>query len=101
MRKGLNGIALAAAGALLASAVVTELRKPPEDRTWHGRVFGVPYDFRPPTPAKLRRTFWDPDNDALFTPHAFGVGYSVNLARLARLVPGPRSGPGPATPYHG
>lgn len=82
MRKRLDRVAGAVAGALLASAIATELRKPPEERTWHGRVFGMPYDFRRPTLAKLRRTFWDPDNDALFTPHAFGVGYSVNFARL-------------------
>lgn len=83
MRRRLNRVGGAVAGALLAAAVVTELRKPSQERTWHGRVLGIPYDFRRPTLAKLRRTFWDPDNDALFTPHAFGVGYSVNFARLA------------------
>ena len=54
------------------------------ERTGHGRVFGIPYDFRRPTLAKLQRTFWDPGNPALFTPHAFGVGYSINFARLLR-----------------
>ena len=82
MRRRLDRAAGAVAGGLLAAAVVTELRKPPQERTWHGRVFGIPYDFRRPTLDKLRYTFWDPDNDALFTPHAFGVGYSVNVARL-------------------
>lgn len=82
MRRRLDRVAGAVAGALLAAAVVTELRKSPQERTGHGRVFGIPYDFRRPTLAKLRRTFWDPDNDTLFTPHAFGVGYSVNFARL-------------------
>lgn len=86
MLKRLDRIASAAAaagaGALLVSAIVTELRKPPPERTGHGRVFGMPYDFRPPTLAKLQRTFWDPENPALFTPHAFGVGYSINFARL-------------------
>ncbi|MGW2641810.1 DUF5808 domain-containing protein [Streptomyces sp. NPDC001348] len=28
----------------------------------------------------------DPDGDAFFTPHAFGVGYGVNLARVARVL---------------
>jgi hypothetical protein len=71
-----------AAGALAGSAVAKELSKPPEERTWHGSVAGIPYDFRPPTAEKLKRTVWDPDNPELFVPHAFGVGWSVNLAQL-------------------
>ncbi|MGW4075336.1 DUF5808 domain-containing protein [Streptomyces asiaticus] len=31
----------------------------------------------------MAREFWDPDSDAFFTPHAFGVGYGLNLARVA------------------
>lgn len=73
---------LLAVGALAGAAVAKELRQPQEERTWHGRILGLPYDFRPPTLAKVRTSFWDPDNDALLTPHAFGIGYSVNLARL-------------------
>jgi hypothetical protein len=76
----------AAAGALAGAAVVKELAKPADQRRWHGEVAGVPYDFRPPTMAKLRRTAWDPDNPRLLVPHAFGVGWSVNVARLAELV---------------
>ena len=75
---------LVAAGAVVAAAVAKELRKPSEARTWTGRVLGLPYDFRRPTPEKIAREFWDPDSDAFLTPHAFGVGYGVNLARVAR-----------------
>ncbi|KOU52606.1 DUF5808 domain-containing protein [Streptomyces sp. WM6378] len=67
---------------LLGAALAKELSKSAAERTWTGRIVGLPYDFRPPTPGRLRREFWDPDNDALFTPHAFGVGYGVNLARV-------------------
>jgi hypothetical protein len=88
MRKRLDWAACIAAGVLVAAAITTELRKSPEERTGHGRALGVPYDFRRPTLGKIRRAYWDPGNDALFTPHAFGVGYSVNLARL---VPRQRS----------
>jgi hypothetical protein len=84
--KGLNRVVVGAAVGVVAAAVAKELRRPAEERTWHGRVVGLPYDFRPPTLARIRAEFWDPDNDALFTPHAFGVGYGVNLARLVRLV---------------
>jgi hypothetical protein len=72
----------AAAGALAGSALAKELSKPPDQRSWHGTVAGIPYDFRAPTAEKLRRSVWDPENPELFVPHAFGVGYSVNLARL-------------------
>ncbi|MEU1788165.1 DUF5808 domain-containing protein [Streptomyces sparsogenes] len=75
---------LVAAGAVVAAAVAKELRKPSETRAWAGRVLGLPYDFRRPTPEKTAREFWDPDSDAFFTPHAFGVGYGVNLARVVR-----------------
>ncbi|SEM23571.1 DUF5808 domain-containing protein [Streptacidiphilus jiangxiensis] len=86
----LNRVVLLTVVGVVAAAVLKELRQPPEERTWHGRILGLPYDFRPPTPARVRAEFWDPDNNALFTPHAFGVGYGVNLARLARPVLPPR-----------
>lgn len=75
-------LVIVAAGALAGAAVGKELGKPPDQRTWHGEVMGIPYDFRPPTAEKIRRSLWDPDNPRLFTPHVFGVGYGVNLARL-------------------
>jgi hypothetical protein len=73
--------------ALLAAAVVTELRKPRAERTWHGELGGVvPYDLRPPTPARLKASLWSPDDPRLFLPRAAGVGWSPNLGRLARMV---------------
>lgn len=81
--------AAAAAGALLAAAVARELSKPADERTWHGSVAGIPYDFRPPTVEKVRRAFWNPDDPRLFTPHVFGMGWSVNLARLAEMLQPP------------
>ncbi|MBM9509665.1 DUF5808 domain-containing protein [Actinacidiphila acididurans] len=77
----------AAVGAV-AGAVAKEYRKPAGRRDGQGRVLGLPYDFRRPTWARVRAEFWDPGNDALFTPHAFGIGYGVNLARLLRRRPG-------------
>jgi hypothetical protein len=54
-RSSFDRAAAVAAVALVAAAVVKELRKPPAERTWHGRVAGVvPYDFRRPTVARLR-----------------------------------------------
>jgi hypothetical protein len=76
----------AAAGALVGAAVAKELNKPSDQRGWHGEVALVPYDFRPPTVEKLRRSAWDPANPQLLVPHAFGVGWSLNFARLAALA---------------
>jgi hypothetical protein len=53
----------------------------------HGELFGfVPYDFRVPTPERAKRHTWDPSSSRILTPTTFGVGWSVNLGRLARLA---------------
>lgn len=71
---------------LLAGAVINEFGKEPEKRTGHGTVGDlVPYDFRVPTLEKLQATFWDPDGPVIVST-AFGVGWTVNLGRLARLA---------------
>jgi hypothetical protein len=75
-----------AGAALVGAAVVSELRKPATERTWQGRLVGVPYDLRPPTLQKLRAAVWNPDNPALLVPHVFGVGWTVNVARLVGAV---------------
>lgn len=78
---------LALAASLVSAVVIKELRKPAGERTWVGRLGGiVPYDFRPPTLRRVRSTFWAPDNPKVLVPQAFGVGWTVNLGRLLRLV---------------
>jgi hypothetical protein len=84
MAIGLDQVLAAAGATLVGAAVLTELRKPAGERTWHGNVVGVPYDLRPPTMARMQASLWDPDNPALLVPQVFGVGWSVNLASLAR-----------------
>jgi hypothetical protein len=80
-------IAKLTGAALIAAAVAQELRKPSSERTWHGRLAGfIPYDFRPPTVERMRDAWWDPDNPRIFTDRVFGVGWAVNLGRIARLT---------------
>lgn len=68
---------------LVAAAVVSELRKPAAEREWHGRIARVvPYEFRRPTLARIRERWWNPEDERIFTEHVFGVGWSVNLARI-------------------
>ena len=72
---------------LVAAAVYQELQKPPEERTWHGRVVGfVPYDFRVPTPERLREAYWNPDEPRVFTTRVMGVGWAVNFHRLLQAL---------------
>jgi hypothetical protein len=76
-----------AAFAVLVAAVVEQLRLSPEERTWEGRVGGlVPYDLRMPTFERARSRWWNPADDRLFVPTIFGVGWTVNAARIARFL---------------
>ena len=66
-------------------AVVQELRKPAEERTWHGKVGDlVPYDFRKPTMERFRQTYWNPEGP-LVSSKAWGVGWAPNLGAVKRL----------------
>jgi hypothetical protein len=71
---------------LTAAAISQELRKPEAERTWQGLVAGfVPYYFRPPTFKRIRDSYWNPEDERLFLPRPWGVGWAVNLFQ-ARLV---------------
>jgi hypothetical protein len=75
-------VLLAAAG-----AIYRELRLPPEERTWHGRLLGfVPYDFRVPTFARIRDAYFNPSSDQIFSPEPIGVGWAINIAALLRRL---------------
>lgn len=72
---------------LVTAAVVKELRKPGDERTWNGVVAGfVPYELRPPTIARFRERVWAPDSDKLIGPRVFGVGWTLNLGRVYSLL---------------
>jgi hypothetical protein len=67
-------------------AVVKELQKPADERTWHGKVGDfVPYDFRMPTADRFRDTYWNPDGPIL-SGKVFGVGWAPNFGALKRLT---------------
>jgi len=75
--------------ALIAAAVVQQLRRPPQERDWHGTLGGVvPYDLRPPTLARLKDSVWAPESERVLLPRAAGVGWSPNLARIITLLEG-------------
>jgi hypothetical protein len=80
-RRGkLRGVIRLASAGLAAAAVAKELRRPKKERTWQGSLGKIPYDFRTPSPKRIKRSLWAPDDPRVFVPRAFGVGWSVNLA---------------------
>jgi hypothetical protein len=83
----LNLVAGVAVASLLGGAIAQQLRRPLSERTWYGTIAGVPYDFRPPTPDKLRATFWNKNTAHVLVPQAFGVGWTVNVYPLVHPQP--------------
>ncbi len=72
---------------LAVAALVQELRKPAEEREWHGRVANfVPYDFRFPTIERILSAYWNPDEPRIFTDRVLGVGWAINLGRLYAMA---------------
>jgi hypothetical protein len=73
--------------ALLGAAVVTELRKPQEERAWHGKLAGfVPYELRPPTLQRVRETYWAPADEHVLKPPVWGVGWALNVGRVVKMI---------------
>ncbi|MEO9059834.1 MAG: DUF5808 domain-containing protein [Ktedonobacteraceae bacterium] len=68
--------------ALMGLAIREQLQIPPAERTWHGTLYGIPYDFRRPTIERLRETFWNKHTPRVLVPHAFGMGWSINFYPL-------------------
>jgi hypothetical protein len=72
---------------LVGAAVLTELRKPREERKWHGKLAGfVPYELRPPTLQRVRDTYWAPEDAKVLKPPAWGVGWALNMGRVVKIV---------------
>jgi hypothetical protein len=53
---------------------------------WTGVLFGLPYDLRPPTLARVKERVWNPADSRLLTPMVFGWGYTVNAYELGRRL---------------
>jgi hypothetical protein len=71
---------------LAAAAVGQELSKDPAERTWKGKVAGVPYNFRIPEWGDVANEYWNPDSDKILTPRAIGLGWGINFAAVAHRL---------------
>ena len=72
----------AAAITITIAAIAQELEKSPEERTWHGKLGFIPYDFRFPGLRRFRDSLWNPDDERVFTEPVFGPGWGINFFRL-------------------
>jgi len=88
LTSGRNVVRLIGVG-LLVAAIATELRKSASARTWHGMLANcVPYDLRLPTLSQVLGRIWAPDDPRVFVSTPFGVGWTINFARLVKPVIG-------------
>lgn len=85
MRRG-NLLVLGVATAFMSGAAIQELLKPADQRTWHGRFLGVPYDYRRPTVQRLKQSWWNPNDERILTPRSIGMGWDINLFQVQRQV---------------
>jgi len=84
---------------LVASALYQELKKPKEEREWHGKIANfIPYNFRAPTVERLRERLWNPEDPRIFTEHVFGVGWAINFHTVFRKLRGSESEPDTESP---
>lgn len=71
---------------LAAAAVGQELAKSPAERTWQGKVAGVPYNFRLAEWSDIAQEYWNPQSDSIVQPHVIGLGWGINFAAIANRV---------------
>lgn len=88
MQRGLNRLVRLGGIILVIAAIYDQLRRPADERTWTGSILVFPYDFRMPTFDRLMERWWNPDDQRIFTPNFFGVGWSINLYQVVNLFKG-------------
>ncbi|HVB65137.1 MAG TPA: DUF5808 domain-containing protein [Nitrolancea sp.] len=71
---------------LLVAAVIDQIRRPADERTWTGNVSVFPYDLRIPTKQRLMERWWNPDDNRILTPKVFGVGWDINVFQVLKRV---------------
>ncbi|MCI0439651.1 MAG: DUF5808 domain-containing protein [Chloroflexi bacterium] len=57
-----------------------------KNKRTHGTFLMVPFDFRAPTIGRIKSRWWNPNDRRIFTPHVFGVGWSVNVYQVLKKL---------------
>jgi hypothetical protein len=82
--KRFSKLARNAALLLVAAAVVDQIRRPADERTWTGNISFFPYDLRIPTKQRVLDRWWNPDDERILTPKVFGVGWDINVFQVLK-----------------
>ena len=82
MKQRIKTISFVVAAVAVGVAILDQLRRPAEQWTWQGSLWGIPYDFRLPTPQRIQEKVWNKNTSRIIMPHIFGVGWSFNLYPL-------------------
>ena len=83
--RGLKTVVRLAVMGLFGMAIYKEMSQPEAERTWHGEVLGVPYDFRPPTSQRFRDAWWN-EHAGLITSAPWGIGWTINFRRAIDMA---------------
>ena len=73
---------------LLSSMLVTSRMLEDSGMRLNGSLMGVPYDFRPPTLGRIKDRVWNPQDKRVITPMAYGIGWTINIPSLFRMLKG-------------
>lgn len=73
---------------LSAAAIGQELARHPNERTWKGKVAGVPYNFHVAEWSEVAKGYWDPANEKVLSSRAIGLGWGVNFAAVTQKAQG-------------
>lgn len=79
---GMRGFVAGVVVGLAAAAIGQELAKEPEQRTWKGKVAGVPYNFRVGEWPDIAGEYWNPESERILQPRAIGMGWGINFAAV-------------------
>jgi hypothetical protein len=73
---------------LSAAAIGQELARHPKERTWKGKVAGVPYNFHVAEWGEVAREYWNPGDDKVISSRGIGLGWGVNFAAVTQKAQG-------------
>jgi len=51
-----------------------------------GKFLNIPYDFRLPTWKRIKERCWNSNDPQIFTPKAFGYGWTINFYQVLRKL---------------
>ena len=66
---------------LSAAAIGQELARHPNERTWKGKVAGVPYNFHVAEWSEVAKGYWNPANEKVLSTRGIGLGWGSQLRR--------------------